>query len=144
MSQPSKRCPACGSVNFIHARVCACGHQFTTRFPGDPGDPSATNPTNPTMQFVPPSVPYMSAPRNARKPWVAAVLGVILPGLGQLYNAQVAKGLLSFLASAALTCLFFPVGFIFWLALAFDAYKNAELDAKGYPTPSWNWLWPWS
>lgn len=72
MSQPSKRCPACGSVNFIHARVCACGHQFTTRFPGDPGDittsvtapvqsAQVTSPQQPAPQSSAASVP--SAPR---------------------------------------------------------------------------------
>ena len=33
-----------------------------------------------------------------RKPWLAALLSLAQPGLGQLYNGQVTKGLLWFLA----------------------------------------------
>jgi signal peptidase I len=50
-----------------------------------------------------------------RKPWLAALLSVLQPGLGQLYNGQVAKGLLWFFA--LLITLYICLGLMFYAPL---------------------------
>lgn len=55
--------------------------------------------------------------RKHRHPELAAFLSLVLPGLGQIYNGQIAKGLAFFLT-------FWLV--IPWLYSAYDAYETAD------------------
>lgn len=65
-------------------------------------------------------------PRPARAvPPVLAVLLSIVPGLGQLANGQLGKGLVFFFG----TWVLFPLGIVLWLIAAVDAYRTA-VDAK--------------
>lgn len=55
--------------------------------------------------------------KNGKNPALAAVLSFIIPGLGQVYNGQIVKGLLT---------LFFSWTVIVWIAGIFDAYSVAS------------------
>lgn len=67
-------------------------------------------------------------------PFVAALLSAIFPGLGQIYNRELERGLVLVVATifAAFSTLVF-VGFILfpavWLFAIYDAYTRAELRA---------------
>lgn len=71
-------------------------------------------------------------------PFVAAVLSAIFPGLGQLYNRELSKGLAFIVGSflAALSALL-VIGFLLfpavWLYAIYDAYTVADRrsDANG-------------
>jgi TM2 domain-containing membrane protein YozV len=69
--------------------------------------------------------------QNQKNPGLAAVLSLVIPGAGQIYNGQFLKGLFILcmfgLSVAAMTVL---IGFLtaplFWLWGMWDAYKSAE------------------
>jgi 4-hydroxybenzoate polyprenyltransferase len=76
----------------------------------------------------------------AKLPWVALVLSLVMPGLGQIYNGQFAKALTFFVAFSGSIFLIaegHPLPFavflpfiIFWNMI--DAYRSAELlNARG-------------
>jgi TM2 domain-containing membrane protein YozV len=109
----------------------------------------------------PPSPPTVVAPAPAvpvridKSPWVALLLSLVLPGLGQLYNGQIAKGLTFFVAFSG--CIYLivegnPMPFavflpfiLFWNMI--DAYRSATiinlrgtasaLDDDGVESPGW-------
>lgn len=67
-------------------------------------------------------------------PFVAAVLSVVFPGLGQLYNRELQKGLAVMVASVvALVSVVVGVGIVLypavWLYALWDAYKVADRQA---------------
>ncbi|WP_394326257.1 zinc ribbon domain-containing protein [Haloferax profundi] len=68
-------------------------------------------------------------------PFVAALLSALFPGLGQIYNRELERGLVFIIATivAAISTLVF-VGFILfpavWLYAIYDAYTRAELRAE--------------
>ncbi|MBK6939530.1 MAG: protein kinase [Planctomycetes bacterium] len=57
-------------------------------------------------------------------PFLALVLSIV-PGLGQLANGQLGKGIVFFFG----TWVLFPLGIVLWIIAAVDAYRTA-LDAK--------------
>ena len=57
-----------------------------------------------------------------RKPWQAALLSALFPGMGQFYNGQFLKGLLIMLTSIAV---------LPWLYGIYDAYRSAEGMNRG-------------
>ncbi|MGH3087878.1 MAG: DUF5683 domain-containing protein [Rubrobacteraceae bacterium] len=62
---------------------------------------------------------------------LAAVLSLILPGVGQIYNGQILKGIILIIIDAINGALMFVlIGFITWpitvLYAVYDAYKTAE------------------
>lgn len=66
-----------------------------------------------------------------KSPGLAAVLSFFWPGLGQIYNGQIAKGLFFIVLAAAFGWLTVVViGFvlypILWIYGIYDAYKTAE------------------
>ena len=68
-------------------------------------------------------------------PFVAAVLSVIFPGLGQLYNRDLERGLAfivgGFVAGlSAIVLIGFVLYPIVWLASIYDAYTRAERYAQ--------------
>lgn len=71
------------------------------------------------------------AAQPPKSPGVAAVLGFLIPGVGQIYNGQFLKGLV-FLGIDAINALLMLIwiGFLtaplFALFSAWDAYRNAE------------------
>lgn len=66
-----------------------------------------------------------------KNPGLAAILSFFIPGLGQIYNGQIGKGLLIITLQAinALLCLVvigFITGAIVWVWSIYDAYKSSE------------------
>jgi TM2 domain-containing membrane protein YozV len=66
-----------------------------------------------------------------KNPGVAAVLSFFYCGLGQIYNGQIFKGILMFVAySISWLMMYIVVGFIttpiLWIWGMYDAYRNAE------------------
>lgn len=64
-------------------------------------------------------------------PFVAALASAVLPGLGQLYNRELTKGLVLFAAAIfAAFSVAFVIGFLLypavWIYAIYDAYKVAE------------------
>ena len=68
-------------------------------------------------------------------PFVAAVLSVVFPGVGQLYNRELQKGIAVMVASVvALVSVVFGVGIVLypavWLYALWDAYKVADRQGE--------------
>lgn len=66
-----------------------------------------------------------------KNPGVAAVLSFFITGLGQIYNGQIAKGVLFIIIQAVnLLLMYVIVGFItfpiLWIWGMVDAYRTAE------------------
>lgn len=66
-----------------------------------------------------------------KNPGVAAVLSFFYCGLGQIYNGQIFKGILMFVAySISILLMYVMVGFIttpiLWIWGMYDAYRKAE------------------
>jgi TM2 domain-containing membrane protein YozV len=62
---------------------------------------------------------------------IAAIASFIIPGLGQIYNGQIGKGIMFIIIGGILALsMFILIGFIlypiFWLYNIYDAYKTAE------------------
>ncbi len=78
-------------------------------------------------------------PRASRKsPWLAAVLSVIWPGLGQAYTGRWAKAALLFFGQLAnLVLLFATIGFfsvpLLWLWGVVDAWAGAARTRASAP-----------
>ena len=71
-----------------------------------------------------------------KDPFIAAILSVVLPGLGQVYNGDFKKGLIiqicfifSFIFSGIFFLLLIPLGI--WLFGIYDAYTEAEKIRNG-------------
>ena len=90
----------------------------------------------------PPATVVTPAPpvRPAKSPWVALLLSLLMPGLGQIYNGQFAKALTFFVAFSGSIYLIaegHPLPFavflpfiVFWNMI--DAYRGADLiNARG-------------
>jgi TM2 domain-containing membrane protein YozV len=72
----------------------------------------------------------MASPR-APSPGVAAVLSVVLPGLGQVYNGRIFAGLIWFLfVGFGYTAILVP-GFLLHVICVYCAYSGAR-DWRGY------------
>lgn len=66
-----------------------------------------------------------------KNPGLAAVLSFFISGLGQIYNCQIAKGLITIAVQAinlVLTSIVigFVTGGIVWIWSIYDAYKTAQ------------------
>ena len=61
-----------------------------------------------------------------QSPVIATVASFMLPGLGQLYNGKVGKGLILAACYCVGLCLMFIPGLIVWVYAMWDAYKEAE------------------
>jgi hypothetical protein len=100
----------------------------------------------PPAEFPPLPPPKAAAPASAsvtppaKIPWVALLLSLLLPGLGQIYNGQIAKGLaffFGFSGSIYLIAEGHPMPFAIFLPFIIfsnmiDAYRSAALiNARG-------------
>jgi TM2 domain-containing membrane protein YozV len=69
--------------------------------------------------------PASSTPNTTEKnPGLAAVLSLVIPGLGQIYNGQIGIGL--FMMALTFGLYFVVIGFLVHIALIFDAYNYAQ------------------
>lgn len=75
-----------------------------------------------------------------KSPVLAAILSLIIPGLGQLYNGQVAKAFICVLISVFIfLTIFILIGIlltpVWWVLCAYDAYKTATIINEGDEPP---------
>lgn len=80
---------------------------------GSPGEPGRRLLVSPSEPYHPRKPSMSDTSVSPRRPALAAVLSVLLPGLGQLYNGQLNKGLFLFMGFA-----FVSVPFLAFVALA--------------------------
>lgn len=95
-----------------------------------------------TAAGVPPGTPVVQAAPGGPNPVLAVILGVIFPGVGQMYNGQFLKGFVYVLIFASLIWgasevgEFFGILIPFWiLYMAIDAYRTAKARQFGQPVP---------
>ena len=94
--------------------------------------PQPTTPL-PAVPQLPPAAP--PAPTPPKNPWVALILSFLFPGIGQIYNGQVAKAIFfasAFVGSIYLTATADPMPFAFFIpftafANLVDAFRSASL-----------------
>jgi TM2 domain-containing membrane protein YozV len=95
-------------------------------------------PLPPATTLVTPA-PRPSVP-NVKSPWVALLLSLVMPGLGQVYNGQIARALTFFVAFSGSIYLIVedhPLPFAIFLpfivfANMIDAYRSATvINARG-------------
>jgi TM2 domain-containing membrane protein YozV len=101
-------CPHCGKESNEEApRFCSgCGARMDGSVPaGYPGYPSPPPPQKSTM--------------------IAGFCSSFLPGLGQVYNGETAKGVALFILALTGLFLFILPGLIAWLYAMYDAYAVA-------------------
>lgn len=115
-------CSTCGANNDPTAKFChACGAALT---------PGATVPPPPPLDTMrggaPPPVVDRPAPVG-RNPVLAAILSLVIPGVGQFYNGDTKKGLVMLAAAFILGAV--SAGLL-WLAVAIwsavDGYRVAD------------------
>jgi TM2 domain-containing membrane protein YozV len=104
------------------------------------GDTIPATPPPPYATVPPVGMPVVV--RQGGSPGLAAILSII-PGVGQMYNEQYAKGLIFVFIFAALIQIASSVSGVigglgipaFWIYQIFDAYKTAEARRFGQPLP---------
>ena len=155
-------CRSCGkaldaaSVHSAHGTIY-CAEHVPAEPPPAPGatdspyaSPYTANPysANPYSASVPPPVPHPDI-----SPGVAFVLGLI-PGVGAIYNAQYAKGLIHVFILGMLFTIansndvggFEPLFGVlipaFWAYMAFEAYHTARLRRLGHSVDEFSSLVP--
>jgi cell wall-active antibiotic response 4TMS protein YvqF/uncharacterized protein DUF5683 len=103
--------------------------------------PPAEYPALPPPTVVAPAV---AAPRPSKEPWVALLLSLVMPGLGQVYNGQLSKAIFFFFAfSGSIYLIAEGHALPFAVFLPFiifsnmiDAYRSATLiNARGTAAP---------
>lgn len=66
-----------------------------------------------------------------KNPWVATLCSFFIPGLGQVYNGETAKGIGIFFGTLVGFFLFFIPGLLVWLFGLYDAYTTAKKMNSG-------------
>jgi len=121
-------CPHCGFRSCDEApRFCSnCGARMDGTPPAwYPGPGTATAPGFPAAP--PPGY-------EPKSPLVAGLCSTVLPGLGQVYNGETAKGFLLFLLTFAGLLLLLLPGLLAWLYAMYDAYAVAgRMNAGAVP-----------
>jgi TM2 domain-containing membrane protein YozV len=110
-------CPHCGKESTEESpRFCSgCGARMDGRAPaGYPGYPAAVGFPG-----------YVTPRRDQKKPLIAGLCSAVLPGLGQMYNGQTAKGFAVFILFLAGLVLLLIPGMIVWFYGMYDAYGVA-------------------
>jgi hypothetical protein len=105
---------------------------------------------------APASSPYAAAPYtavpNAPSPGLAFILGLLIPGVGAIYNGQYAKGILHVLilgllisimgSNAGPEPLFGMLAAAFVFYMAFEAYHTASKRQRGEPVDEFSSILP--
>ena len=68
---------------------------------------------------------YFTPSRDQKNPLIAGVCSSVLPGLGQVYNGETAKGVVVFLLALAGLAFFLIPGLIAWFYGMYNAYSVA-------------------
>lgn len=86
---------------------------------------------------------------NKKEPVISLILSLFIPGLGHIYNAQIRKGIIIFIAFLVSLVLIratmrSPIGWCFivfpialWLYGMFDAFGESRKINDGKPSKDW-------
>jgi len=118
-------CSGCGSQNEVSAKFCrGCGSALSA------GAAAAPAPQPATVRGGSPGAVALTAP-TGKSPALAAVLSLIIVGVGQFYNGDSKKGVLMLVGALVLGA---ATGGLLWLGLAIwsaiDAYQVASGSGK--------------
>jgi TM2 domain-containing membrane protein YozV len=80
------------------------------------------------------------SPVEMRNPWVSLILSFFIPGLGQIYNGQLTKGIIFvgigfFLALTIVLLIGIILYPLFWIYTMYDAYDTAKKVNAGIIKP---------
>jgi len=97
--------------------------------PMDNTQPQTSPPAPPPPPAPPVQQPYQVGPPRPiilkeKDAGIAAVLSLIIPGLGQMYVGKVGRGIIILLITIVLSVVL--IGFIIWIWNIFDAYNLAK------------------
>ncbi len=97
-------CPNCGSeIKYSEAEICPnCGVRLK-------------DPTNQSKEH-----------EEEKSPIIALICSIFIPGLGQVYNGQLEKGVLILIGTLIGTFVFIIPGIIVWIFGWYDAYTTAD------------------
>jgi len=110
-------CPHCGKIsNEESPRFCSgCGARMDGKSPT--GFPGYTG--------------YSVPAGEQKSPLIAGVCSTVLPGLGQVYNGETAKGFALFIMTCVGLVILFIPGLIVWLYAMYNAYTTAGKMNRG-------------
>jgi TM2 domain-containing membrane protein YozV len=77
-----------------------------------------------------PEYSHMATPTRIRNPSAAVALSLI-PGLGQVYNGMLVRGVILFAATLLGLFIFIVPGVCIWIYSIYDAYQAAEKINRG-------------
>lgn len=138
------KCPYCGSDNPDEATFCRiCGENLSTvkttkeinsenqevaKYCVKCGYGIKDNSTDICPKC---GVRVMYRPTNNKSTILAAILSFFIPGLGQLYDGKIGRGISFFIVICILYALYFLIfplliGFILWIYCIYDAYHIAK------------------
>ena len=79
--------------------------------------------------------------REEKIPWLAVLLSVVLPGLGQIYNGQIKKGALLILLAVVGGTAICGVGYLpVWVIAVVDAPLVADKLNRGVSVGEWDFF----
>jgi TM2 domain-containing membrane protein YozV len=150
-------CPNCGKEAPNGAMFCDnCGRSMSIQPQpaqpmSQPADQQYPAPSpqyqNPSAQYpptngYPPQQPYPGAPYPPQQPYdysyppqkspgVAAILALLIPGVGHIYDGKIAEGIIILVLSIVLGVLWWLIIpaiilFVLWIWQIFDAYNKAN------------------
>jgi len=138
----TKYCSNCGNQINDEAYECPNCGTILSKSPGTKYCSNCGNQIDKMAEICPdcgvrqPGAPKYQQVYQEKNPVLAAVLSLLVVGLGQVYNGEVGKGILFFVLAIIIgLTLFIFIGFIlvplFWLFAAYDAYTTAEKINRG-------------
>jgi hypothetical protein len=116
------QCPNCGAgLRPDQVRCVKCGSMVRE---------AAVATASASSRVEPPPIPaaYASPPLERRNAALAAVLSLIVCGLGQVYNGQFVKGVLFFVAAMAAWCVL--LGWAVHVVAAIEAWRTADAQNR--------------
>ena len=122
-------CAGCGTQLQDNQHFCSiCGRPAGTAIAA--GVSTASAAVAPATQ-APAVVRQVVIVKTEKSPALAAVLSFLICGLGQIYNGQIGKGILFFIAFViSSAAIWIVIGFLstpaLWIWGIVDAYKTAE------------------
>lgn len=95
-------------------------------------------PQMPPQMQQPQMQPQMQQPVNPKSVALAGILSCLIVGVGQMYNGQVAKGIVFLLVSIVVGSLTAGIGStVLWILAIIDARKIAAKINNGYVVGPW-------
>lgn len=135
----SNYCPECGKQLEENSDFCSnCGTKINPEAESAYEQQQTQNNGNNSQQSTQSYTTYEqpNIVRNQKNAGLAAVLSFLIIGLGQIYNGEIAKGLILLVVSylcIALAFLIIPliVGIVLWIYAIYDAYDTAKKINEG-------------